>query len=94
MAKKRINMIGWEPHNGCGDCIAARAQGPDGAPTAPLRTRLVAAMLDQFGDDKKRIDHALAVLSYAEEIRNTEGGDALVVTAAPCSMTSVSNRPN
>jgi HD superfamily phosphodiesterase len=39
-------------------------------------------MVDQFGDDTRRIDHALAVFSHADKIRDIEGGDALVVTAA------------
>lgn len=35
-----------------------------------------------FGDDQKRINHALAVLSYAEKIFGVEGGDSNVITAA------------
>ena len=35
-----------------------------------------------FGNDQKRINHALAVLSYAEKIFGVEGGDSNVVTAA------------
>ncbi|KKL54226.1 hypothetical protein LCGC14_2267540, partial [marine sediment metagenome] len=32
--------------------------------------------------DQRRIDHALAVLNYAEQIQAAEGGDPLVVKAA------------
>jgi HD superfamily phosphodiesterase len=35
-----------------------------------------------FGTDKRRIEHALTVLDYAERIRTVGGGDALVVRAA------------
>ena len=35
-----------------------------------------------FGTDQKRIDHAIAVLKYADQIQKTEGGDLLVITAA------------
>jgi putative nucleotidyltransferase with HDIG domain len=35
-----------------------------------------------FGKDQKRIEHALAVLDYAEQIQNVEGGDPLIVRAA------------
>jgi HD superfamily phosphodiesterase len=39
-------------------------------------------MKEVFGQDQKRIDHALAVLDYAEQIQAAEGGDPLVVKAA------------
>ncbi len=39
-------------------------------------------MKDVFAGDEKRIEHALAVLNYAEQIQAVEGGDALVATAA------------
>lgn len=39
-------------------------------------------MRNIFGDDQKRIDHALGVLNYAEKIQQSEGGDPLVVKAA------------
>jgi hypothetical protein len=51
-------------------------------PTPPFRDEFVTAMIGQFGDDTRRINHALAVFDHAEEIRKIEGGDALVVTAA------------
>ncbi len=41
-----------------------------------------AEMKKLFGEDHRRIDHALSVLEYAETIRLTEGGSAIVVRAA------------
>ena len=43
---------------------------------------LVNEMKSIFGDDQKRIRHALSVLDYAEKIQAIEGGDPLVVRAA------------
>lgn len=39
-------------------------------------------MISFFGDDTKRINHALKVLDYARKIQSTEGGNELVVDAA------------
>jgi len=47
-----------------------------------MRNKLIDRMKDVFGDDQKRIEHALAVLDYAEQIQNVEGGDPLIVRAA------------
>ena len=47
-----------------------------------LRRRLIAEMERVFAADKRRIDHAMQVLRFAEKIRNVEGGDSLTVTAA------------
>lgn len=62
-------------------CLGRSPGSADGA-VVPYREQLAAAVFEQFGDDNRRINHALAVLGHAEEIRHTEGGDALVVTAA------------
>ena len=43
---------------------------------------LIEEMKNVFGDDQKRINHALAVLDYAQQIQAVEGGDPLIVTAA------------
>jgi putative nucleotidyltransferase with HDIG domain len=59
---------------------AAVSGGPGGA--APLRDRLIESMKSQFGNDGRRIAHALAVLSQAEAIRREQGGDGQVVVAA------------
>lgn len=47
-----------------------------------MRENLISRMKNVFGDDRKRIEHALAVLDYAEQIQNVEGGDPLIVRAA------------
>ncbi len=47
-----------------------------------MRDKLIEKMKNVFGDDQKRIDHALAVLDYAEQIQSVEGGDPLVIKAA------------
>jgi hypothetical protein len=49
---------------------------------APLRDRLLSAMKAEFGDDTRRISHALSVLSHAEAIGAVEGGDREVIVAA------------
>jgi hypothetical protein len=47
-----------------------------------IREKLVSQMKNVFGKDLKRIEHALSVLDYAEQIQNVEGGDPLIVRAA------------
>ena len=47
-----------------------------------VQERLIREMKDVFGADQKRINHALAVFNYAEQILSTEGGDPLIVKAA------------
>ena len=47
-----------------------------------IRDELIDEMRKVFTGDQKRIDHALAVLNYAEQIQAVEGGDPLVVKAA------------
>jgi len=47
-----------------------------------LCERLIDRMKQVFGTDKKRIDHALTVLNYAERIQAEEGGEPLIVKAA------------
>jgi len=44
--------------------------------------KLIEEMKNVFGGDQRRIEHALAVLDYAEQIQAAEGGDLLVVKAA------------
>ncbi|MFH1719903.1 MAG: HD domain-containing protein [Planctomycetota bacterium] len=50
--------------------------------TGVMREKLIEEMKKVFGDDQKRIEHALAVLNYADRIQAVEGGDPLVVRAA------------
>ena len=47
-----------------------------------IRDKLIEEMKKVFGLDQKRIEHALSVLNYAEQIQSSEGGDPLVVKAA------------
>ncbi len=47
-----------------------------------MRERLIRDMMNVFGADQRRINHALAVLDYAEQILLAQGGDPLVVKAA------------
>ena len=47
-----------------------------------MRDNLIRDMKAVFGNDQKRIDHALSVLSYAEQIQAADSGDPLVVKAA------------
>ena len=47
-----------------------------------LCDKLIEEMKEVFQSDTKRIEHALAVLDYAEQIQAVEGGDPLVVKAA------------
>lgn len=42
---------------------------------------ILKAMKELFGDDRRRIRHALAVLGYAEAISGVEGGDPYVIAA-------------
>ena len=53
-----------------------------GIQVGAVRERLISEMEEIFGTDKRRINHALAVLDYAEQIQAQEGGDPLVVKAA------------
>lgn len=46
-----------------------------------LKTRLIKALIEHFGDDDRRIDHALAVTLWAERIFEAEGGDLDIVLA-------------
>ncbi len=46
-----------------------------------LKAKLIAALVRHFGDDYRRIDHALQVTAWAEMIWEAEGGDFDVVLA-------------
>ncbi|MHC4119487.1 MAG: HD domain-containing protein [Planctomycetota bacterium] len=47
-----------------------------------IRDKLIYEMEKYFTGDDKRIEHAVAVLNYAEQIQAVEGGDPLIVRAA------------
>ena len=49
---------------------------------ASLEQQLIRAMKEIFGQDEKRIEHALAVLGWARQILEKEPGDPEVVIAA------------
>lgn len=53
-----------------------------GEPVNVIRDRLIDQMKEVFAADQKRIEHALSVLKYAEQIQSAEGGDPIVVKAA------------
>jgi putative nucleotidyltransferase with HDIG domain len=61
-------------------CLGASAVAAVNAGT--VRDQVVAEMKAVFGDDRRRIAHALEVLRIAEEIAASEGGDPLIVKAA------------
>ncbi len=61
---------------------SAAAQTPEPKNRDFRRDRLIARMKIIFGDDRRRIDHALAVLGFAEAILDVEGGDPLTIKAA------------
>jgi len=44
--------------------------------------KLIAEVKKLFGDDRKRIEHALSVLDFASQIQADQGGDPVVVKAA------------
>ena len=55
-------------------------QGADS--TRAIVNRLIEEMKKVFGEDTKRIDHALTVLDYAQQIQAVQGGDPFIVRAA------------
>ncbi len=60
--------------------VSADVARPDNCD--PRRDRLIAEMKNVFGEDRRRVDHALAVLGFAETIIEVEGGNPLIVKAA------------
>ncbi|MHC4481312.1 MAG: HD domain-containing protein [Planctomycetota bacterium] len=62
-------------------CMAA-LRGADDSWLAPLRTELIERMKGAFGEDEHKIEHALAVLSLAEEIGAESESDPLVLVPA------------
>lgn len=69
------------PH--AAQCLGSLPEGlvPAGAPQKTLKDRVNNAMYDYFGDDVKRIKHAVAVTDFAEEINKYEHGDPAVIMA-------------
>lgn len=54
----------------------------DGGEAESAANRLIEAVREEFGEDERRIAHALRVLDHAEAILAREGGDPRVVIAA------------
>lgn len=46
-----------------------------------LKTKLIKALINHFGDDDRRIEHALRVTAWAEKIMECEAGDRDIVLA-------------
>ena len=59
-----------------------KKQGEGAESGETLVQEAIEAMRREFAGDDKRIDHALAVLSHAEDIMKAEGGDPKVVLTA------------
>jgi HD superfamily phosphodiesterase len=47
-----------------------------------MKDELIRKMKEMFGSDDRRINHALSVLNFAEQIQAAEGGDEAVIVAA------------
>ena len=47
-----------------------------------IKQNLIAEMKALFGTDQKRVNHALAVLDYAQQINSPQQADQLIITAA------------
>lgn len=47
-----------------------------------IRDKLIDDMKAVFSGDQKRVEHALAVLDYSEQIQAVEGGDPLIIRGA------------
>jgi hypothetical protein len=56
--------------------------GETGEEGESVADRLIKAVKEEFGEDQKRISHALRVLDHAEDIMREEGGAPGVVVAA------------
>ena len=66
------------------ECLGLVARLPQSARQyeGPLVSRLIQAVKREFGSDRKRLTHALAVLTHAKGILREETGDPRVVQAA------------
>jgi len=77
-----LGCAAWCPQ--AEECLGMVAGLPQGAgqEEGPLVRRLIRAMKQEFGDDARRITHALAVLARAKEILSKEAADPRIVQAA------------
>jgi hypothetical protein len=81
---RRRDHAGWRAARGAGGRAIQDAACDDTGVVKgkSMVERLIAEMVKVFGDDVRRINHAMAVLWHAQRIRHAEGGDAMVVEAA------------
>lgn len=80
--KLRLGCAQWCEH--AMECLGfdpGYIEGKDALDT-PLTDRLIEEVKREFGDDFKRIEHALSVFENAGEILKAEGGDPKVVASA------------
>ncbi len=79
--KLSLGCAQWCEH--AKDCLGydPKEQRDEDIEGSTLADELIGAMKNEFGDDQKRITHALSVLEYSEEIMKEEGGDPKVVIA-------------
>jgi len=84
----KCSKIVWNPRieMGCAEwcqyaeqCVGELLENKE---AAVLCDKIAAEMKELFGKDQKRIEHALTVLKYAEQIQQAEKGYPLVVKAA------------
>jgi len=73
-----LGCAAWCP--AAAECLGRLATDSD--MVVPIRDRLMKALGEVFGDDRRRIDHALKVCEYADAICEEEGGSPVVVKAA------------
>lgn len=80
--KLNLGCAQWCEH--AKECLGydPKEQQEEDAEGATLVDELIGAMKKEFGDDQKRISHALSVLDYAEQIMKEEGGEPRIVLAA------------
>jgi putative nucleotidyltransferase with HDIG domain len=81
--KISIGCAQWCEH--AKECLGfdpKEAEFADDGETESIVDRLTAAMKEVFGDDRKRVDHAMKVLANAKRILREAGGDSKVVIAA------------
>ncbi|MBI5725989.1 MAG: HD domain-containing protein [Planctomycetes bacterium] len=75
--KLDLGCAKWCKH--ASDCLGFTEAG---GTAESLADSIIQEMKNVFGSDKKRITHALEVLSYAEQILSGESADPLVVKAS------------
>lgn len=67
---------------GCAQWCSYSEQCSGNSESVLIIDNLIMEMKKVFGDDQKRVTHALNVLNYAEQIQKIEGGDPMIIKAA------------